>query len=490
MDEQQNKIRKAWRLCQEQYGKAKESVTTLTDIQQLEDNLATGLQVFNAADLEILQRKLPLYREETRQEGGAPPLPGNSAAAPEPTPATQTNDDQSLTTSLQTSISILESQAESNPDAKLKYDRGSLSDTELEHARITIVQNHQRKHLSSEINCLTEPGGTNPPNRENTQWFDRTTGVLRLLGRVTTENMPFEQRAPVIISTGGKLAQLLMRYAHEQTGHGGAQQMLQYIRQLYWILKARQLAKAVIHRCNQCRRHHLTTANTLMASLPAERTTPERAFKQSGVDYMGPINIASRHGRAPQITRGYVSVFVCLVTRAIHLEVVSDGTKEKFIQALRRFFGRRGLAKQMWSDNGTTFVGANNYLQTIGTNHKQWAPDIEHEFHLKWTFIVPRAPSWGGGHLGSGRIKCKETYYSGGRQYKFNLRGMGNSVSTGGIMGKLSTTGPTNGRSHRHGGTYSRSLPDWGEFGGYSRTRAFNSPSRKPTKAMGIGSKI
>lgn len=190
-----------------------------------------------------------------------------------------------------------------------------------------------------------------------------------------------------------------MKHAHIQTGHGGAQQMLQFIRQQYWILKARQLAKTIIYRCSQCRRHHLATASTLMAQLPAERTTPQRAFKQCGVDFMGPVNIASRKGRAPQITRGYVSVFVCLVTRAIHLEIVSDGTKETFIQALRRFFGRRGVTKQMWSDNGTTFVGANlqtTYLQTIDQKHQQWAPDIEHDFHLKWTFIVPRAPSWGG----------------------------------------------------------------------------------------------
>lgn len=50
----------------------------------------------------------------------------------------------------------------------------------------------------------------------------------------------------------------------------------------------------------------------------------------------------------------------------------------------------------MWSDNGTTFVGANNYLRTIGNQHQQWALEIEHDFHLKWRFIVPKAPSWGG----------------------------------------------------------------------------------------------
>lgn len=89
-------------------------------------------------------------------------------------------------------------------------------------------------------------------------------------------------------------------------------------------------------------------------------------------------------------------MFVCMATRAIHLEIVSSGTKEAFIQAFRRMTGRRGMVKTMWSDNGTTFVGTNNYLRSIGDSHQEWAPSIEHDFHLQWKFIVPRPPSWGG----------------------------------------------------------------------------------------------
>lgn len=172
--------------------------------------------------------------------------------------------------------------------------------------------------------------------------------------------------------------------------------MLQFLRKQYWISRARQIAQSTIRGCKNCLRHHLTTATALMARLPSERTTPQRPFKECGVDYMGPINIATRRGRAPPITKGYVCVFVCFVTRAIHLELVSDGTKEAFIQAFRRMTSRRGMVKTMWSDNGTTFVGANNYLKEIATKHQQWAPEVEHTNHCKWKFIVPRAPSWGG----------------------------------------------------------------------------------------------
>lgn len=276
-----------------------------------------------------------------------------------------------------------------------KYERGPLSDEELEEARLTIVRNHQAKYFKAELEELTNPDKRKRINHDLSMWYDTQTRTLRLLGRVITDNLTFNQKFPIIISHRGRLATLLMDHAHRM-GHGGAQQMLQFIRQQYWITKARQLAQSIIHKCRNCRRHHIHTATTLMAALPAERTTSLRAFKQCGVDYLGPINIASRTGRNPPISRGYVSVFICMVTRAIHLEIVNNGTKEAFIQALRRIISRRGAIKQMWSDNGTTFVGANNYLRSIGDQHEQWAPDIEHTFHLQWKFIVPRAPSWGG----------------------------------------------------------------------------------------------
>lgn len=134
-----------------------------------------------------------------------------------------------------------------------------------------------------------------------------------------------------------------------------------------------------------------------MATLLTARTTPGRPFKRCGVDYMGPVGVASRTGRAPIITKAYVCLFICFATRAIHLELVSDASTAQFMQALRRFIARRGPISDIWSDNGTNFVGANSYMQEIAKKQQKWAKGkVAQIFNVKWDFIVPNAPSWGG----------------------------------------------------------------------------------------------
>ena len=50
-------------------------------------------------------------------------------------------------------------------------------------------------------------------------------------------------------------------------------------------------------------------------------------------------------------------------TRACHLELLDDLSTDHFIIALKRFIVRRGRLQNIFSDNGTTFAGANNELQ-------------------------------------------------------------------------------------------------------------------------------
>lgn len=63
--------------------------------------------------------------------------------------------------------------------------------------------------------------------------------------------------------------------------------------------------------------------------------------------------------------KGYVAVFICTVTRAIHLEPVSSLTTGAFLAAFDCFKGRRGAVDEMRSDNGTTFLGATNEMKLI-----------------------------------------------------------------------------------------------------------------------------
>jgi len=103
-------------------------------------------------------------------------------------------------------------------------------------------------------------------------------------------------------------------------------------------------------------------SSQMMGSFPKERVSFSRPFTYTGMDYSGPSDIQNYTGRACLITKGYVLVFVCFSTEAIHLEPTSDLTAEKFLGAFARFVSRRGCPRQVQFDNGKTFVGASTVL--------------------------------------------------------------------------------------------------------------------------------
>lgn len=86
-----------------------------------------------------------------------------------------------------------------------------------------------------------------------------------------------------------------------------------------------------------------------------------------------------------------------MVTRALHLEAVSDMTSEVFIKAYSRFTARRGHCTDLYSDNGTTFKGADNELQLMlkQLSSQQHMNDIAQALLSRgtnWNFIPPAAP--------------------------------------------------------------------------------------------------
>lgn len=80
-----------------------------------------------------------------------------------------------------------------------------------------------------------------------------------------------------------------------------------------------------------------------MLNFSAGRVKPTRAFTLTGVDYAGPFNVLPSKGGGRISIKGYVSVFICLTTKATHQELTGDLTADAFIGALNRFVARRGL---------------------------------------------------------------------------------------------------------------------------------------------------
>ena len=109
--------------------------------------------------------------------------------------------------------------------------------------------------------------------------------------------------------------------------------------------------------------------------------------------------LRTTRGRGHRAYKGYICLFVCLATKAIHLEAVSDLTTQAFLAAFCRFTSRRGLCQTLLSDNGTNFQGADKELRSMF----KAASDFYKEAHADlsnlgtdWTFMPPHAPHFGG----------------------------------------------------------------------------------------------
>lgn len=107
---------------------------------------------------------------------------------------------------------------------------------------------------------------------------------------------------------------------HTKTLHGGNQLTLRLMRQQYWIPNIKNLIRKVIYKCKTCVLEKKRQHTQIMAALPPERVTLSRPFETTGVDFAGPFEVKNYAGRACLIRKGYVCVFVCFSTKAIHLE--------------------------------------------------------------------------------------------------------------------------------------------------------------------------
>ena len=74
-----------------------------------------------------------------------------------------------------------------------------------------------------------------------------------------------------------------------------------------------------------------------MADLPTDRLDSGPPFSYCGVDFLGPWVV--KDGRK-EIKR-YGSLFTCLQSRAVHIEVATSLSTDSFINCLQRFISIR-----------------------------------------------------------------------------------------------------------------------------------------------------
>jgi hypothetical protein len=302
---------------------------------------------------------------------------------------------------------------------------GLLTLKEIQDAAIYLIKMTQFQHFYLELQALRKTKEV--PLKSSLKSFSPfldNSGVIRVGGRLKNSHLNYDRRHPILLPKDSRLTSLIMLEFHITSLHSGPQALLYEVRQVFWPIHGKKLSQKIVKNCVKCFKTKPSFSSQQMGDLPSQRVTPCRAFDNTGVDYFGPIWYRRVQQRRSSPIKGYIALFVCFSTKAIHLELVTDQTTGTFVAALRRFMARRGKPRNIYSDNAMNFVGARNHLAELrrlfrSDKHQQVVSKILAEDNVEWHFIPPHSPHFGG--LWEAGVKATKRHL---------LRIVGNAVLT------------------------------------------------------------
>ena len=279
-----------------------------------------------------------------------------------------------------------------------------LSRVEIQEAEAHLRKRSQERSFHKELDLLKATPPKPIPARSflvPLHPFLDQKSLLRLGGRLQRSSFPTAQKHPVILSASDLFTKKLFLHYHLQLGHCGPSTLLAHSGNLYYVMGARRLARTICSQCVVCRKAAVRAGPQLMGQLPPARVEPNMVFFHSGLDFAGPYTIRVSHTRHPVFIKGYLAIFICFCTKAVHLELVKDQSTEAFVAALERFISRRGLPFHIHSDNGLNFIGAKNELHVLYQMfQKKETQNLIHSYLLsqqvQWHTSPERAPHFGG----------------------------------------------------------------------------------------------
>ncbi len=275
---------------------------------------------------------------------------------------------------------------------------GPLTFAETEHAKSLLYKLAQRQQFPEAFKAARElkPLPRGHPLHHLYVKFS-TSGHLVAASRVRRPDAPNRSEELIILDTRSEMTKLLLCTLHRAHGHPGASALLSILSSSYHIIGLRNYLKKLTRTCVTCQKALARPLSHIMGLLPEVRTTPAPPFYNTGVDFAGPLLLRVGYTRRPQHIKCYISVFVCMCTKAVHLDLCQSLSSEDFLATLRRFVARRGCPAHLYSDNGTNFSGAREEIRAIRKlSESETVINFTANQQMQWHHIPPRAPHFGG----------------------------------------------------------------------------------------------
>lgn len=281
-----------------------------------------------------------------------------------------------------------------------KIKHNFISFAESSEALHLIIKNEQYKYFQKEIHSIQNIGQAQSHLKALNPFVDKN-GLLRVGGRLQNAALSYEQKHQLILPKESRITHLIINYEHIKLFHASQKLVLCNLNQRYWIVNGLRLVKNIIHKCLTCFRFKADTAKQLMGSLPADRVTASRPFQKVGMDFAGPFSVKQSRARGVLITKGYIALYVCFVTKALHLELVSDLSTDTFLASFKRFIARRNVPTEVYCDNASNYKGAKNQLTEIYKLnncklHQAQVQSAASKMGINFHFIPSYSPTFGG----------------------------------------------------------------------------------------------
>jgi hypothetical protein len=138
----------------------------------------------------------------------------------------------------------------------------------LQNDYLDLVRRCQRENYPDEISRLERGKVIRPTStlQPLTPFLDADK-VLRLGGRLSRANLPYEVLNPPILNGRHLLARAIIRAFHEQLHHSETDMVLAQVRQHFWITARRKAVKRARNECLGCRRFRPKAALQMMADV-------------------------------------------------------------------------------------------------------------------------------------------------------------------------------------------------------------------------------
>ncbi|KRX25565.1 hypothetical protein T07_5107 [Trichinella nelsoni] len=241
---------------------------------------------------------------------------------------------------------------------KQRLGKDTLNCEDFDREEKKIIKEAQMEDFRAEISACNKASGRSHIPRsgalQRKQVFLDQDGILRVATRLTNaEFLSEEMKNPIVMPRKHPVTRLVIRST-----------------QRCWA--------------PWCQQYQVPTAPLHLNRLQY-RGFP---FVMCGMDFFGPFVISRKQKR-------WGLIFMCLTTRAIHLEDCVSTNVESFLLALERFIQRRGKPQSIRSDQGTSFVKA---AKEQDKSVKALAEELECQVQDKWRidfkFNPPGAPHW------------------------------------------------------------------------------------------------